>query len=180
MLDKYFYETPQMGSILKIRLCRRMMACITKICTKYIIKGEITRYDHFVRLMEKSLLYMQTWHDTLSTYIVKTNPKFAHLQGLLDELSSEAEDEMEALNRSRRSSGRLNTSFQSNKSGSGPMNSPGSGQKSSIFVNMLRQQSNLPSKETDVLENSFNFLEGSKLMVEEFTGKEINGIVNRE
>jgi len=71
-----------------------MVICVTRICDRYLTKGEIQRVDHFVKLMNRSYDYLQAWHDHLTTYIAKTNPRFAYLQTVLDEVSDSFEDDL--------------------------------------------------------------------------------------
>jgi hypothetical protein len=163
-------DNPHLGALPKMRFIRRLLACATKIVTKYIVKNDMHHFDVFGKVMDKSLNYLQQWHDILSLFVVKTNPKFAHLQGLLDDMTNDSEDDMGTLSKSKRESRLNNSGSQTSKSNS-------STPKTSLFVNMLKHQSNNLShrdKPEELLENTFNFLEGSRLVNEEFTGKEIN------
>jgi len=83
-----------MPPALQIKLCRRMIICVTRICDRYINKGDIQRIDHFIKLMNRSYDYLQGWYDNLATYISKTDPKYAHLQLVLDEVDDSFEDDL--------------------------------------------------------------------------------------
>ncbi len=92
-----------------MKFIRRLLACATKIVTKYLVKNDLHHFDVFGKVMDKCMTYLQIWHDILSLYVVKTNPKFAHLQGYLDDISNDSEDEIDAISKSKRES-RLNNS----------------------------------------------------------------------
>jgi len=145
------------------------MLCLTKICKKYVSKGEIVRLEHVYKLYDKSIVYLQHWHDLISMYVIKTNPKFAHLQGFLDDLTNtSADDDVDILNISRRGS---------NISGGGSkerVSPTGGGSRSSLFVNMIKPNSGTPNNKENDLENTFNVFEGSRIIHEEFVGNELN------
>ena len=163
-------ETENIPTILRIKLCRRIMACLTKICSGYLMKGEIQHIDRFVKLLEKSNNFLFLWHELLRTYVTKTNPKFAHLHGLLDDVSNASDEELEAMNlsKSRKSSQYIQGSFES-------LGDTGD-QKASMFAKKLKKQKDQSKdRDLDFIENTFNFLGGPSVKVEEFDGTEING-----
>jgi hypothetical protein len=104
-----------MGVIQKLKVVRRLIACACKIITKYLAKNDVSHVDIFGKLIDKSFTYLQQWHDLLSLYIVKTNPKFAHLQGLLDDLGNDSDDDFDMMNKSKRDSRREMSQSQSGR-----------------------------------------------------------------
>jgi len=135
------------------------------------MKGEITRLDKFVKLMEKSNSCLFLWHELLRTFITKTNKKFAHLHGFLDDLANSSDEELDALNlsKSRKSSQYILTNFDS-------MKDTGD-QKASMFAKKLKKQKNSTFlHDPELIDNTFNFLGGPSVKLEEFKGSELNGM----
>jgi hypothetical protein len=172
-MEKHISEVENIPTILRIKLCKRIMGCLTKICNGALMKGEIRDVENFVKLLDKSNNYLFLWHELLRTYITKTNKKFAHLHGLLHEMASSSEEELDAMNlsKSRKSSQYILGSFDS-------MGDTGD-QKASMFAKKLKKkkESGGKQKDTELIENTFNFLGGPTVKLEEFNGKEMNGKV---
>ena len=149
-----------------------MMASLTKICNGSLIKGDIQNIDKFVKIMEKSNSCLFLWHELMKTYVTKTNTRFEHLHGYLAELADSSDEELNAMNlsKSRKSSQYINRSFDS-------VEDTGD-QKASMFEKKLKKKKkdSLSNKlDSDLIDDTFNFLGGPSIKVDVFTGKEMNG-----
>jgi len=172
LLEKHIYETENIPTILKIRVCRRMCASLTKICNASLIKGDVQNIDKFVKIMEKANSCLFLWHELLKTFVTKTNSRFEHLHGYLEELNNSSDEELNAMNlsKSRKSSQYINRSFDSAEDTGD--------QKASMFAKKLKK----PKKESlskdlidfDLIDDTFNFIGGPSIKLDVFTGKEIN------
>ena len=74
-------------------MCRRILATLVSISYRSLSKGEIQKPEKFVKLMEVGNNYMEQWHQNLLTFSIRTNTKFTHLQGVLDEISVQSDNE---------------------------------------------------------------------------------------
>ena len=189
VIENYKNETNStIPPVPHIKLCRRMVICLTRICDRYLTKGEIQRVDHFVKLMNKSYDYLQTWHELLTTYICKTNPKFAHLQKVLDEVSENYEDafDMNFLRISKRGSGlnlqpiiNNNNNFNNTNNNSSYINSSETrdATKPSSFLNKFRRGTLNPKGKQVTYMEDYSNLEVSRMNTDNVSGQELNGIV---
>lgn len=176
MLDQYFGEPKKLGTINKMKACRRIMASIVTMCAKQISEPEIRKQDNIQKLLDAGTNYLIHWHNAISNYIVKTNKKFEHFHGLLDEISNSSDDESASRNdsRSRRSSHRDSTRMQTPAQGSAAKSGHKHDRQASLLVQILKNQDNRDGTSDNILDNSFNDVDGSNIMMEEFTGDEIN------
>ena len=148
-----------------------MVFCLTKICDKYLDKGDIQRTEHFTTLMNKSYDYLQTWNDLLCTFIRKSNPKYENLQEALDEASALYDDGLEAVNISR-----LKTRKDTNNQSSTFISMGDTRDtRRSIVNNKPRQNTMMVKNRQSYLEDLSNVDLGPHLVSETFTGSEING-----
>ena len=135
------------------------------------MKGEVTRLDKFVKLMEKSNSCLFLWHELLRTFVTKTNQKFAHLHGFLDDLANSSDEELDAMNlsKSRKSSQYIIDNFNSRQD-TGE-------QRASMFARKIKKQKNstfIPL-DPELIDDTFNFLGGPRVKLEEFKESELNG-----
>jgi len=188
VIENYKSETnTTIPPVPHIKLCRRMVICLTRICDRYLTKGEIQRVDHFVKLMNKSYDYLQIWHELLTTYICKTNPKFAHLQKVLDEVSENYDDafDMNFLRISKRGSGLgiglqpvvNNNNLTSANNTSSYINSSETrdATKPSSFLNKFRRGTLNPKGKQVTYMEDYSNLEVSRMNTDNMTGQELNG-----
>ena len=147
-----------------------MVICITRICDRYLTKGEIQRVDHFAKLMNRSYDYLQTWHDLILNHVARTNPKFAHLQRVLDEVSESFDDIGLAA-----TAVRIKINKDANIHNSSYLSTADSREtRPSSFMNKLRQSALLTrGKQGGFLEEASQ-MEMSRFNTENITTQEIN------
>lgn len=169
-------EEAYVPPIASIKLSRRMVICLTRICTRYLTKGDLHRVDHFIKLMNKSFDYMQTWHDLLSGYISKTNPKFNHLRKILTEPSELYEDVLQTGEMARIKIKIPPPPITNNNlsilSTAESKEAPGS------VINRFRKKMMTTIDSGPLyLEDASRMDQESQLLAENLSGREINGII---
>lgn len=156
------------------------METVVTLSSKFLNKYDDShKPEYVIKLLEAGTKYLVQWYNGISTYITKSSKKFEHLNGLLEEvphLSDDDSDYNTGGTRSRRSSHRDSTRVQSPVLTSGGKNRNENEKQASRLVNILKNQENREGTYENILDNSFNELDGSNVMVEAFNGKEVNGM----
>ena len=122
--------------------------------------------------MENGNINLNMWHDCLSIYIVKTNKKFSHLQGLLDDITNSSDEEPIHQIKKPKKPPLVRDIM--------PQNNDDHNSKSQSFRNgtqiasMIKNQTGITSRDENNLDNTFNILDGPRILIENFTGKEFN------
>ena len=93
MLDQLYADAKKFTTPDKMRICRRIMLCTVMLTKKALCKPEVRDPINLQKLMDVGTSYLTQWHNYIVNYVTKTNEKFEHLQGLLDELTDSSDDE---------------------------------------------------------------------------------------
>ena len=175
-MESFKAEESYIPPLASIKLSRRMVICLTRICTRYLTKGDLHRVDHFIKLMNKSFDYMQTWHDLLCSYISKTNSKFNHLRKILTE-PSELYEEVLQTGEMARIKIKIPPNTQNNLSILSTAESREG--KPRNLINRFRQNVITPKDSgSHYLEDPSRLDQESELLgAENLSGHEINGII---
>jgi hypothetical protein len=174
-------EEAYIPPLASIKLSRRMVICLTRICTRYLTKGDLHRVDHFLKLMYRLFDYMQTWHDLLYGYISKTNPKFNHLRKILNEPSELFEDGIHTAEMARIKI-KMPTIIPSTQNNLSILSTAESREGKSLNMMNRFRQNLLTRKDSGPLyvEDPSRFDQESQLLAAELSGNEINGIILQE
>lgn len=168
-----------MDSIHKVKLCRRLLASTIGICSKFLNRQEhYVQHDVIAKLLEAGSNYLIHWHNGISSYVVKTTKKFDHFYNFLEEISNPSDDEnnspFQPPDSQRRSTQRDSTKAQTPLLGPSHNKQTKEEHHSSLLAKLLRNQEYYVGSSDNLLNNSFADVEGSNVMLEEFTGNEIN------
>ena len=180
MLQTQLANAKSIESVQRMKLCRRIMVATVHICSRLLNKPDTYKHEKIKRILEAGSNYLVLWHNAMSNFMVKSNKKFEHLHGLLHEISdSESEDSQSQLlndSQSRRSTHRDSTKMTTPLGGSAHRFQGKYDKQASLLVQILKNQENREGSSDNLLNNSFNDVEGSNVVIEEFVGNEINSI----
>lgn len=173
MLDQYFGDAKKLGTVMKIRLCRRLLATIVTISSRSLNKPDLQRPEALCKMLEVGNDYIRQWHQSLAHFIVRTNQKFEQYSAFLDELSGSSDDDNKLGPEliSRRNSRTMNNSrvgtpvvFRSTAR---------TDKQSNLLVQMFK---NPDSNMTDVPHENTFVDEPSNIIGEEMSRSDLNGI----
>lgn len=152
MLDEYFTNSKKLGTVTRIRMCRRILASVVSIAYRTLAKSDFQKPEKFIKLMQVGNDYFEQWHQNLLHFSIRTNKKFEHLQGFLDEAAAASDDDTKSAT-SRRSSRnviRLN-------SPAGQRGVPNRKDRQSILLVNIKSQQTLDSKDTSDMPGESSF-----------------------
>lgn len=179
MLQQPLKDPKDIKAVDQMKLYRRIMAANVHICARHLNKPESrTKFEKLQSLLEAGSSYLNRWNIAISKYVVKTDKKFVHLHGFLEENSDFSDDDSlkATLNdtESKKSSHRDSTKVTTPLLGSSQKNHIKYDKQASLLVQLLKNKENPELSSDNILNISFNDAEGSNIVVEEFTGQEIN------
>jgi hypothetical protein len=111
MLDEYFTNSKKLGTVTRIKMCRKILASIVAISYRMMARSDIQKPEKLAKLMQVGNEYIEQWHHNLLQFGIRTNKKFEHLQGFLDEFSVTSDDETKSATsqRTNRNMARINS-----------------------------------------------------------------------
>lgn len=173
MLDQYFSEAKKLGTVAKIRMCRRIIVTLVTTTYNSLNKPEIRHPDELLKRLQVANDYIKIWQQSLSAFIVRTDQKFEHYLSFLEEIANSSDEENTRRNSSRAVTMKL-SSPQTMRA-----NSNRNDKQSNLLVQILKHQDSSMNMASDFpVETSFTDIDNSHAAGgEELSSNELNGIV---
>ena len=86
-MDQVYTHTNKPGILIRLKMCRRLLASLVSICSRKLLKWETQKPDKFLKLLETGNHYLEQWQQKLVQVASKANQQQIIAPSILEELS---------------------------------------------------------------------------------------------